>query len=616
MILPGVCFALILVVSVLGIQLHIDLRKYPPYVAVALTLAIFLPLSIILLLPIDYVSLNFDLRVFDLPPRWVLVMWKLNYWTTFLLTWLILPLLQEYYRLARFSSVARWKDALKQNVKFQLVVLGASALGIVYLTLETGLTFSHLRMLIIALSHIYSLVLALWLMAHGLVQLPKEKWTEGSNIAHLNHLYLKVPRLVDALEDTKILFKEDILQLLAFHYHVASLDITARDWVLRMYDDIPGDLREQMARMDTHVRADQVTDEALAALALRFTANRRKLLAHESEFNALFRRIIKLEDVLGAEASGSHEVVMRVDQHREMLNPRWSYYYYCYMRPIGNRVLLAVLLVASFVVIESELFHLTRMSLVNGAIHAPQHMSGITRLGACAAFFAYMLFAALHLLTHLKVFNMYHLVPRNSDPVLACFYATYVARMTIPLSYNFVTLFIVRKSTFEEWFGQSIHLTGLFNLLNNWLPRFVVVPIALNVFDVYGRVKRRLGLSFSDSWVLGDSESDDEGSANKRSDLMIVEAKRIINREYAKRHGAADLRPFNLARGTNGVASSEVRDDVMEDTDLESGVEFPRRETSSPLWATIGRRIEGLRGAVFGTRVPYRDDPLDNEDVI
>lgn len=85
--------SLLLVASLVLLLLRhfLPLRCTPAYVLVPIFLAIFLPVSIILLLPIDLAS---SLRTEDeatrgvwLPYKAVLVAWRITYWLTFGLTW-------------------------------------------------------------------------------------------------------------------------------------------------------------------------------------------------------------------------------------------------------------------------------------------------------------------------------------------------------------------------------------------------------------------------------------------------------------------------------------------------------------------------------------------------
>ena len=69
----------------------LPLRTTPAFLLVPIFLALALPISIILLVPIDLAS---SLRAVDeasrgiwLPDRVILVAWRITYWLTFVLTW-------------------------------------------------------------------------------------------------------------------------------------------------------------------------------------------------------------------------------------------------------------------------------------------------------------------------------------------------------------------------------------------------------------------------------------------------------------------------------------------------------------------------------------------------
>lgn len=69
----------------------LPLRTTPTYLIVPIFLALALPISIILLVPIDLASslLNDSVtpKAIWLPQTVILVVWRLTYWLTFALTW-------------------------------------------------------------------------------------------------------------------------------------------------------------------------------------------------------------------------------------------------------------------------------------------------------------------------------------------------------------------------------------------------------------------------------------------------------------------------------------------------------------------------------------------------
>lgn len=551
-------------------------------------------------------------------------MWKSNYWTTFLLTWVLLPVLQDYYRSGHFKRLRKLQSLLRANVKYQAVVLLVLVAGAIYLILEVGLTFGHLKSMIIAISHIYALILALWLMAHGLIAIPRNRWLDGNLIQSVNHHYLKVPKLVDTVEDTRIAFKEDVLQVLILEKNFtlpASENFVHRDWILSLAKQIPDDIREQVSSLYVYdesrsVSREQLTESYMTLLTGTFQNNLYKLLAYSSEYDTLLGAISRLEALLAAKsAENPDERKLIMTRLGGPMPPRADYYFQCYVRPWSARAFSVLLFAALFVIIQSEFFHSTKASLMNTLIYKTGiHRHNLTQAVFSSVVFSYMMFCSLNSLTRLRVFNMFHLVPHNSDPVSASFYASYIARLTIPLSYNFITLFTSRASIFEEWYGKSIHLTGLFNLMNNWIPRLLLIPVVLTTFNVYDKLKKRLGFSSDFYWADFDDEEEDlENNQNKRKDLVIVEAKRIVAMEINRR-SHTQLRPFNLHADQNyEVPRFRNYEDATSDS-LANRVDYSDEEPTPGLWTRLEGAVSGIKEAVqtrLGRNTAYHDDPID-----
>lgn len=149
----------------------LPLRSTPAYVLVPIFLALFFPLSIILLLPIDLAS---SLRAEDeatrgvwLPDRVILVAWRITYWLTFALTWyvifqklfvyrsnlsarFILPLLGEYIDSGYRHPKDRFVYSLRSNGRYQLIVLTCAIGGLVYVFLQNGFEGTSVKALVMA----------------------------------------------------------------------------------------------------------------------------------------------------------------------------------------------------------------------------------------------------------------------------------------------------------------------------------------------------------------------------------------------------------------------------------------------------------------------------------
>lgn len=119
-------FLSLLVISIVVLLIlrhYLPLRTTPGYLLVPVFLAIALPASIVLLVPIDLASHaradgadDGGARGVWLPDRVLLVAWRITYWLTFALTWYVLEMpLFPFYDLGWFG----WEGGLgwRRNAK-------------------------------------------------------------------------------------------------------------------------------------------------------------------------------------------------------------------------------------------------------------------------------------------------------------------------------------------------------------------------------------------------------------------------------------------------------------------------------------------------------------------
>ena len=86
-----VAFLATFTIVLLILRHFLPLRTTPAYLLFPIGLSLFLPISIVLLVPIDLASSsatsNVASRGIRLPERVILVAWRVAYWLTFGLTW-------------------------------------------------------------------------------------------------------------------------------------------------------------------------------------------------------------------------------------------------------------------------------------------------------------------------------------------------------------------------------------------------------------------------------------------------------------------------------------------------------------------------------------------------
>lgn len=176
-IVAVVAFLTICVAVLLLLRHYLPLRTTAAFVLVPIFLALALPTSAILLVPIDLASSSGPRDEVSkgiwLAQRPLLVAWRLIYWLTFMLTWFILPLLGEYMDAGYRDPKQRLRYSLRSNARYQLIVLACAIVGLVYLIFDYGFDFTAIKGLLMALAYVWGLILAIYLAGHGMVAVPR-----------------------------------------------------------------------------------------------------------------------------------------------------------------------------------------------------------------------------------------------------------------------------------------------------------------------------------------------------------------------------------------------------------------------------------------------------------
>lgn len=156
-----------------------------------------------------------------------------------------------------------------------------------------------------------------------------------------------------------------------------------------------------------------------------------------------------------------------------------------------------------------------------------------------AFWICYMCTAALSSMTEIKVWRGRALVKRNTGHEAAFWFASQVAKLSVPLSYNFLTFLsseVYEKTIFYAFLGQYVDVTPLGKWFDNFFPIALLVPVLAALFGLYGRVKR----IFTGVDIIEDEEDNPTGygtgSWREGRDLI---ARELGGNSTQRRSGAA-----------------------------------------------------------------------------
>lgn len=586
-------FIALLVISGLVLYLiryYLPLRTTPAYLLIPIFFALVLPASIILLVPIDLASTATDSNIKGsrgiwLPERVILVSWRILYWETFFLTWFILPILGEYADTGYRDHKSRLKWSLKRNLVYQGVVFGSGLAVMIYFFVSAGVSFTTLKGLLVATAYFWSLLFAIYLMGHGLVAIPRRFFRSANLSSRLEDLYSNATKLDEKLVDSIFELEdlEEVVNELAGRR--STMDTKFQDWIEELSDEYH--LMKIRPRYPSTQRVSSsevtlpriITEKYLADLSRKLSIARHAHARYLEEWNQVVTSAAEIKETLDAYSLGRIEIGKSspnatLFERFTILTPRARFYLRYYLLPSLNRFLGLFFSLASFFIIWSELIKPINplFSIISvTVIHHPNSEYGEIGFAGqivAASWILYMCLAALTSLTEVRVWRGHALVHRNTRGESAIWYSYQVARLSVPLAFNFITFLdpgLYTRTVFYEFLGNLINLTPLSSWFDLLWPTFIIFPVCATLFGLYRKMHDCIG--------YGDFIDDEE----RNSDTAHGTASRSRGKDLIDR----ELQDSSLTRFVQD-SSSNRRQAIKIPTKNLSSTTPERRQTSGP----------------------------------
>lgn len=533
------------------LRYYLPLRTTPAYVTVPVFLAIALPASIVVLLPIDLASSagtdTEGARGIWLSDTVVYKSWRIIYWLTFVLTWAILPMLGEYCDSGYREPKARGMYAVRSLGRYWAMMLGAGIVGSVYLIWWNGLHLETFKSLVMALAYTWGLILGIYLMGHGLVAFPRSLFRYANVSERLKRIQSQAPKAHEKLTEALEKLDQYEGQVVQLRKRKNGITKEFQEWIDEMVEK--GSLPESRAggvrATGTSTIPSVVTEGYLADLARKLKRARHAKLRFENEWDHVVAKAVRTQAILDSKASqrlefrsspyqSSRGPFDRITIH----TPYTRYHLHAHIVPAltyatwGIAVLASTAIVWSECVREAQDFGGPKLSLIGWTV-VHRHASARSQIGfgsqVTAAFWlCYMCICAFYSLTEVKIWGNRALVRRNTYQESATWYGLQVAKLTVPLSYNFLTMTdpsIWKETMFHKFLGKLIDLSPLGKGFSSFFPIFILVPVLATAFGLYGKIKNICG--FGD---LLDDE-DEESAGNYAGTGSWREGRALIERE-------------------------------------------------------------------------------------
>ncbi|KAF3791979.1 domain-containing 2-like protein A [Nymphaea thermarum] len=277
----------------------------PRYVLFTVGYAWFCSLSIIILVPADIWT-----TIIGHDKGGIAFFWAWSYWSTFALTWAVVPTIQGYEDAGDFTVTERLKTSVHGNLVFYVTVGSIGLFGVILLIIMHKHWSGGVVGLAMACSNTFGLVTGAFLLGFGLSEIPKSIWRNADWGTRQKILSHRVAKMAVNLDNAH----QDLSNAIVIA-QATSNQMSKRD-PLRPYMDVIDDMLLQMFREDPTFKPtggrlgendmDYDADEkSMATLRRQLTRAREEYYRYRSEYMTYVMEALELEDTIKSYERGS-----------------------------------------------------------------------------------------------------------------------------------------------------------------------------------------------------------------------------------------------------------------------------------------------------------------------
>ena len=512
--------------------------------------------------------------------------WTTLFWATQALSWIILPVLQEYCQSGHFSTGRKLWDSVKLNILLYVgmgIVLGALLLYAVFVKGE-GISLTNCVGVAIASSNAFGLLLIILFLGYGLAQVPRALWFHSTRA---NTLRLNRWTAVDMHEglETRRLEWSDLLR------HVSE----CRDAIVAAASEGGGDaLRAGLAAVQSEIDAlhggsggglrpsaaaayidsegfsdlGDVTElPGLVRLHQRVKRTRGALEATAFQWETLVDETTRLEEyerLSGEGASAAAAAAAGVGGLAGALSLRYN----LRMKRVVLRLLAAAAAAASGMLVFSFGVALPVDRAISPVRLLVMETPPALRHAAVLTLFPYAVLCCYWSLFRFKLFSFHLLVPRHSDPANLCFTATFLCRLIIPLCYSFANVCGLvgekngAKLAYTKAVAANMNTVDLLGEnFNRYMPCLLLVVFLGTATDLLQRLLNCVGIAV---FTFGGQDKLDKDRIDEGAGAIHAEASSAaaaVRRRDAARQ-PADATRMRRLRGSGGDSDDDEDADV------------------------------------------------------
>eukprot|EP01117_Protostelium_nocturnum_P018831 TRINITY_DN7958_c0_g1_i3.p1 TRINITY_DN7958_c0_g1~~TRINITY_DN7958_c0_g1_i3.p1 ORF type:complete len:439 (-),score=87.00 TRINITY_DN7958_c0_g1_i3:33-1166(-) len=286
----------------------ISFKKMKAYITISVWLGWFCCFGIILLLPLDVTMTLYsqckkesmkDLSKvchkpwIQMDDKTLLVLWRIVYWTAYILCWTAYPFLQSFAYAGDFSFGEKCKAAVKENMKYWMIVMCVFVPFVIYLFVIRGVGFKELLAAGMMAASAFGLLLFVIFIGHGMVEIPKRLWRLSNRDFTLKKIEFELVSQREFCDKVRRDLDNSLRTVKAHDLKMQSND-PMRPFLDRIIRKCPVELYQQCKALGSVDRPDL---NRLVDLNAKVIQGKDDVVRETSLYERLLSKAFKIEDI-------------------------------------------------------------------------------------------------------------------------------------------------------------------------------------------------------------------------------------------------------------------------------------------------------------------------------
>ena len=488
------------------------------------------------------------------------VIWNIVFWVGFVTTWLLLPMVQEYYDNGGFNWQQRLLLALRQNLLLVAVAGTLVTLLIVYMAVAQNLDSASIGQVFKVLSNTFGLILLCLLGGYGLVELPRMLYYASHRQRRRDFVYFTASTTHHEAEDARDEFTVLLKLMDTVERKVAAQhDAQHVEW-MEQIKETARPKREELQAMA--YRAHPVQVKIYDKMKDVERVGRGELIDLHMAVRKCVRHLWLVDEVWSDTVDEAFNIEAELDETnltatdsvavkssepasgfmaRFEMSPERQLWWRRRARP---RVLLGMSIVFgmfSILMLWSELTLLApgkKLSPFAGIVQGLMDVPVLQQI-ICIILLLYLFCCVAYTVFKVRVSSLYYVGPHHTDTNSLIYNGTVLLRVSIALAYNFGVLLDVQDGGLQQLIKVD-DIAFLGQKFNQIFPIFMAVWALLIAVHAISKLMSLLDIQRFQFIANAANNAGELSDSAQEVKSQILEGKGLIKQEKRRRERARE----------------------------------------------------------------------------